>query len=160
MHSTIMQSLTFVKIYSVLVKSNVKVFDKPRHLINEKYVNYLAWIIFHTRVTQFILCIICLMYVATIQRLNYRGQECKTCNLQFIFLTHLWPWKKAKVIKPRKTRLNVYPKQGYIHAKFEWSCLNGVPKKANVFCCCCFRFLLFVCCFLFVCLFGGVQTRK
>ena len=24
--------------------------------------------------------------------LNYRGQESKTCNLQFTFLTHLWPW--------------------------------------------------------------------
>ena len=47
-----------------------------------------------------ILCIMLFMYVAAIQRLNYWGQESRTRNLQFLFLTHLWPWNKIKVIKP------------------------------------------------------------
>ena len=48
---------------------------------------YLPWT--HTRVTQIILCIIFLMYVATIQYLNYRGQDKKTCTLHFIFRGHV-----------------------------------------------------------------------
>ena len=71
----------------------MKVFDKPRHLTDEKYVHYFPWI--HTRVTQIILCTIFIMYVATIQYLNHWRQESKTLNLQFIFLTYLWPWNKV-----------------------------------------------------------------
>ena len=52
---------------------------------------------------QIILRMIILMCVSTIQCLNYRWQESKTSNLHFIFLTHLWPWNKNKVIKPRMT---------------------------------------------------------
>ena len=44
----------------------------------------------HTPVTQFILCLVFLMYVAIIQQLNYSRQESKQeskkHNLQFIFL--------------------------------------------------------------------------
>ena len=57
----------------------------------------------YTPVTQIILCIIFLIYVATIQSLNYRVQESKTCNLQSIFLTHLRLWSKVKVIKSTMT---------------------------------------------------------
>ena len=31
--------------------------------------------------------------------LNYSGQESKN-NLQFIILTHLWPWNRVKIINP------------------------------------------------------------
>ena len=48
-----------------------------------KNLNYLPWI--HTKVSQIISFTIFLMYVATIQYLNYRGQDKKTCTLQFIF---------------------------------------------------------------------------
>ena len=41
------------------------------------------------------------MYVATIQCLNYSGQESKTCSLQFIFLTPAT--LKQSVIKPTMT---------------------------------------------------------
>ena len=94
-----------------LSKSQFRAFDKPWHLTDEKHVNYLLWI--HIRITQIILCIILLMHVATIKHLNYKGQESKTSNLQLIFLTHLWPWNKVKVIKatmnmwtPRKVMLS------------------------------------------------------
>ena len=91
-------------IYGVRVNPNVIVFDKPRHLTDEKHVNYLPWI--HTKVTQIILCIIFFMHVATILRLNYRGQESKTCNLQFMILKRLWPWNKVKVSKPEMKMYN------------------------------------------------------
>ena len=97
MSSTIMQSLTFITftmsewipkfdiyhINNVWVNPYAKVFDKPRHLTKKKML-----IIFleYTPVTQIILCTIFLMYVATIQCLNHKGQEFKTCNAQFIFL--------------------------------------------------------------------------
>ena len=110
----------------VTVNPSVKVFNKPRHLTNEKHVNYLPWI--YTRVTQIILCIIPFMHAATIQHLNYRGQESKTCDLQFIFLTYLWPWNRGQETKND----NVVPKQGYKPAKFEKSWLNDVWEKANV----------------------------
>ena len=81
---------------------NVKVFDEPRHLTDQKHVNYFHWT--RTRVAQFILCITLLMFKATIQHLNNRRQESKqeskNLNLQFRFLTHLWPWHKVKFIKP------------------------------------------------------------
>ena len=74
-------------------------FHKPRHLTDEKHVHFVPWT--HTRIAQFILCMN-LMYVATIWHLNNTRQESKQVskkhNLQFIFLTHLWPWNKVKVI--------------------------------------------------------------
>ena len=42
-------------------------------------------------------------YVASIQRLNYRGHESKIFNVPFIFLTHLWPWNNMKAIKSTTT---------------------------------------------------------
>ena len=51
------------------------------------------------KVSQSILCIFFLMYVATIQCLNYSEQVCKTNNL-LLFLTNLWPCNKVKVVKP------------------------------------------------------------
>ena len=93
MSSINMQSLTFIT-FVVWVNPDVKVLDKPKNMADEKHVNHLP-----CRVTQIILCIILLMYVATIQYLNYSRRESKTCNLQFIFLTHLWPWHKVKFIK-------------------------------------------------------------
>ena len=65
-----------------------------------------------TRLALFILCMMFLHVrsnhkMLKLQRnlklLNYRGQESKTANFKFIFLTHLWPWNKVKVIKPRMT---------------------------------------------------------
>ena len=58
-------------------------------LTDQKHVISLA----HIPVTQFILCMIFLMYKATIQHLNYSRQESKQeskmRNLHFIFLTYL-----------------------------------------------------------------------
>ena len=77
-------------IYGVWKNPNVKVFNKPQHLTDQKHVNYLPWI--YTQVAQFILCMTFLMYIATIQHLNYcrqeSKQESKKNNLQFTFLTH------------------------------------------------------------------------
>ena len=73
------------------------VFNKPWHLTNQMHVNHLPWS--HTRVTQFILCMVFFMYISTTQHLNYSRQS-KKHNLQFIFLTHLWLWNKVKIIKP------------------------------------------------------------
>ena len=105
-------------------------FRQERHLADDKHANYLSWI--YTRVTQIILCIIILVYVATIQRLNYREQETKTRNLQFIFLTlrHLVILKQDQGHQTYND--NVDPKKGYNHAKFDWSCFNGVREKRNV----------------------------
>ena len=49
--------------------------DKPRHLTDQKLINYLPWP--HTRAAQFMLCIIFLVYVATIKRLNCSRWESK-----------------------------------------------------------------------------------
>ena len=49
--------------------ANVKVFEKPRHLTNRKHVNYLPWT--HTRVTQFILRMIFLMYMINSQKVTF-----------------------------------------------------------------------------------------
>ena len=84
-------------IYEVWQNPDFKVFDMPRHLTNQKHVSYLLWT--DNRVAQFILCMIFLMYVATIQYLNYSRQkskqESKKHNLHFTFLTYLWPWNKV-----------------------------------------------------------------
>ena len=52
----------------------------------------------NTPVTQSILCLIFLICVKTIQRLNCIGQELKK-NLQFMILTYLWHWNEVKVFK-------------------------------------------------------------
>ena len=60
---------------------------------------------------------------------NNSWQESKP-NLQFIILTHLWPWNKVKVIK---SGMNSWtPEQGYNHANFERLPWNSVLKKANI----------------------------
>ena len=88
--------------YGVQENPDLKVFDKPRHLTYQKHVNYLPWT--HNKVTQ--LCMIFLMYEATIQHSNHSRQESKQkskkhhLQLQFISLIHLWPWNKVKVIEP------------------------------------------------------------
>ena len=68
---------------------------------SQKIINYLPWT--HPWVTQFKLCMIFLMYIATLQYLNNSRQESeheyKKHDLQFTFVTHLWPWNKVKVIK-------------------------------------------------------------
>ena len=114
-------------IYCVWVNPNVKGLDKPWYLNDEKHVNYLPWI--HIRVTQIILCISFIMYVASIQHLNYRGQESKTRNLQLIFLTHLWPYTKSR---SSHLQWQCRPKKGYNRAKFKGSCFSGVQEKANI----------------------------
>ena len=63
----------------------VKAFDESIHLTDQKHAKYFTWT--HARVTQIILSMIFLMYSATIQCLTNKGQESKTCNLQFIFWT-------------------------------------------------------------------------
>ena len=85
------------RIYSFWENPNFKVLNKPWHLTDQKHVNYLPRT--HTRFSQIITCMILLMYDTTVQCKNYSWQESKMYNLQFIFLTHLWPWNKAKVIK-------------------------------------------------------------
>ena len=75
-----------------------------RYLTDKKHVNYCLWK--HTRVTQFILCIILLMSVATTQQLNCKRTRIQNTQFpdcicdtpltlnQTWFLTHLWPWIK------------------------------------------------------------------
>ena len=75
------------------------------------------------------MCMSVLMYVATIQRLNYSGPE-SWKKKQFMIQTHLWPWNKIKIIKPGVTRLT--RKQNYSHAKFEKPHFNSVCEKAIV----------------------------
>ena len=75
-----------------------------------------------------------LMCVATIQHLNYSTQESKQKpkkhNLQFIFLTHLWPWKKSQGHQTNNE--NVDHEQGYNHAMFERSHFNNVQEKGDI----------------------------
>ena len=72
-------------IYGVWENPNVEVFIRPRHLVDPKHVNYFAW----TQLSQKIYCASCFECI-------YSGHESKTCNLQFIFLTHLWPETKSR----------------------------------------------------------------
>ena len=73
-----------------------KKFSKSK-VFKERHDNYLPWI--HTSVTQIISCLIFFVFVCSnIQPLNYREQEPKTHNLQFMFLTHLRLWHKVKVL--------------------------------------------------------------
>ena len=56
----------------------------------------------YIQVTQSILCLIFLMYVAAIKHSNYSGQKesLEQPYLQLMILTHLWPWNNVKMIKP------------------------------------------------------------
>ena len=65
-----MNSLTFVT-FMVSEKIQVQVLNNPSHLTDQKHVN-LKFIS-----TRFILCMIFLIYVSTIQHLNYSRQESK-----------------------------------------------------------------------------------
>ena len=118
MSSTTMQSLTFTTFMVSHKIQMLKVFNKPTHLTDQIHINHLPWT--HTRVTQFILCMIFFMNVATILHLNYSGQERKKevnkHTLQFIFLTHRWPRNSHHTCNE-----NVYPSHGHNHVKFERS---------------------------------------
>ena len=130
-------------IYGVCENPNVKDFDEPKHLTDQKHVNDLPWT--HTIVEQFTLCMIFLMYAASMYW-NYSGQKSTKHILQFMFLTHLVPWNKVKVIKPRMTKVD--SEQGYNHANFKNLDLLGSEKKPTL--------KVFVC--LFVCLFFQMRT--
>ena len=84
----------------------------------------------YTSVTEIIVCIIFLMYIATIQHSNYKRQESKTCNLQFIFLTNLWPWN-SQGHQTYNDNVDPKSKEGYNHNKFEWPWFDGMREKAN-----------------------------
>ena len=125
-----MQSLAFVTfIVTEKILADVKVFYKPRHLSNQKHINYLLW----TRISieQFILYMIFLVYVATIQHFNNSKQESRSTISNLYFCHTLRPWKNVKVIKPPNNE-NVVPELRYNHAKFERSCFNSVKEKDNV----------------------------
>ena len=125
----------FYYVYCVWENPNVNVFDKHSHLTDQKHVNYLLWT--HTRVAQFILCTVYLMYVATIPHLSYSRQESKqeskkhslhfwhTCDLETKSLSGNLKW-------------NCRPRTRFNHAKFEWSPFNSAPppppkkKKATL----------------------------
>ena len=106
----------------VWVNPKVNVFNKPWHLTNKKHVNYLPWI--HTRVTQFTLCKIFLMYVATTQLHRIIIQ-----NTQFPFYISDAS-VTLKVSQSSSLNDNVTHKQGDNHAQFEKSCINGVQEKS------------------------------
>ena len=110
--------------YGVWTNPSVKAFDKPRHLTDEKHVNYLPWM----PVTQIILCIIFSVYVATMQYLNSSGQESKTQFAVYISDTPLTLKERSQTYND-----NIDPKQYYNHAKFQRSCFNGLQEKANLF---------------------------
>ena len=78
----------------------------------------------YTHITQLTLFIIFLMYVATIQCFNYRGQ--------FAVYISNTPVTLKQSQGPQTKNDNIDPKQGYTHAKFERSCFNGVQEKSNV----------------------------
>ena len=110
--------------HGVWLNPDVEVFEKLRHLTNKKHVYCLPWL-YISHITH-IVCIIFLMYVATIQCLNNRRQETKPSNLQHIVLTHLWPWNSQS---HQTYNDNVDCKQSYNQAKFERSYFNGVWEK-------------------------------
>ena len=91
MSSTIMQRLPFI----TFIVSEYPMLKFSTSTDTCPMKNMLVFSSGYTPVTQIILCIIFLMYVAIIQCLHCRRQE---WNLQFIFLTCLWPWNKVKVI--------------------------------------------------------------
>ena len=66
------------------------------------------------------------MYVATIH-LNGSREESKRHNLQY-----LTPVTLKQSQGHQTYHDNVDPEQGYNHAKFERSCLNGFQEKANI----------------------------
>ena len=54
---------------------------------------------------QIILCIILLMYAVTVQCLNYKGQESRTCSLHSVYISDTpVTLNKIKVIKPTMTK--------------------------------------------------------
>ena len=78
-----------------------------------------------TPVRQRMLCMTFWVYVRTIQRLNYSGQEHTrhTCDLETRS-------RSSNLVQLLDT------KQGYNNAKFEKPCLNSVRDKANEKCFC------------------------
>ena len=69
------------------------------------------------------------MYLATIQCLNYRGQESKTpISLQFSDI----PVTLKQSQGHQTYNEHVDPKHGYNQAEFERICCTGVWEKANV----------------------------
>ena len=91
----------------------------------------------HTPVAQFILCMIFLIHVATVQHLNYdtsnsreeSKQEVKKHNLHFVFLTPV----ALKQSQDHQTyNENLDPEQGYNHAKFERSRFSSVWDKGDL----------------------------
>ena len=97
----IMQSLTFVTVTVSEQIPKLKFSTSQDTWPTEKYVSHLPWL--HTRVTQIILCIIFLMSVSTTQCLKLYRTRIQTRILQFIYMSHLWPWKKVTAIKPGMT---------------------------------------------------------
>ena len=87
-------------------------------------MNNLPWA--HTSVTQFILCIIFITYVATIH-LNGSREESKRHNLQYLTPVTL---KQSQF--HQKNDENIDPTQGYNHAKFEESCFDSVWVKCEL----------------------------
>ena len=121
-----MQSLTFIT-FMVSEKIPVLKFLRSPDTWPTKSMKIIShWT--HTRAVQFIVCMILLMYVATIQHLNYSRQS-KKYNLQFIFLTHLWPWNEVKVIKIAMKMLT--PKKVIIMQSLKDLVLT-VPEKKTI----------------------------
>ena len=74
-------------------------------------------------VAQSILCLIFLMYVATVHHLNYSGQESKKQLAVYDSDTSV----TLKYSQGHQTWYELLdPKQGYNHAKFERSSYNSV----------------------------------
>ena len=80
----------------------------------------------NTPVTESILCLILLMWVAPL--LNYSGQESKN-NLHYMIVTYLWPSKKGQ---SSNLMWMLDPEQGCNHAKFKRPPLHHVHQKASV----------------------------
>ena len=95
-------------------------------MTDQRHVNYLPST--HTRVAQFMLCMIFLMYVATIQHLNYSRQESKQEFKKAQFAAFIS--NTLVTLKQRQghqtSNENVDSKQGYDNVKFERSPFNGV----------------------------------
>ena len=120
---TIMQSLTFIKLMisekmPMLKFWQAQTVDRPKNM-SIISLEHKPW------VAQFILCMI-LMYIATIQHLNYSTQESKQDFAVFISNTPV----TLKQSQSHQTYSdNADPEQGYNHAKFERFCFHSVWEK-------------------------------
>ena len=116
-----MQSLTFSALMVSEKSSNVKVFDKPRQLTDQKHVNYLPRI--RTRFLQIILYMILLMSFTITVNKNLKSTIAVCISDTPVTLKQSQGYQTYSE--------NIDPEQ-VLHAKFEKSRFKSVREKGNV----------------------------